>query len=303
MFSFTAYDWPVFRPPSEAASLILQVTLGCSWNRCAFCEMYRSKQFRVRSMQEVEDDLQKAAVFYPETRNVFLADGDPLVLSTEKLSAVLQKISDYLPKVHRISAYASPRNLESKTEEELSRLRGAGLGLLYVGVESGEDHVLQQIEKGETAESMVAGLNKARRAGIRCSVMILLGLGGSGYSQAHAHRSAELINRTKPEYLSTLVLNFPCGEERFRRTFGPGYRPLSLLGHLEEMRLFLSLLQLERTVFRSDHVSNVLSLRGTLSRDGQKLIRQIDEFSREVAAREEMWEERFRESRRPGGIL
>jgi radical SAM superfamily enzyme YgiQ (UPF0313 family) len=258
--------------------------------------MYRRKRFQIRSPEQVERDLQAAACADPGTRKVFFADGDPLVLSTEKLLDVLQKIPQYLPNVQRISAYASPRNLKSKSKEELDSLRQAGLSLLYVGIESGDDLVLERIKKGETAESMIVGLHKARLAGIRLSVMILLGLGGTAFSEIHAQSSAEVINRIQPEYLSTLVLGFPCGRERFQQTFGSDYRPLSLLGHLQEMRRFLSQLKLKRTIFRSDHVSNVLALRGNLSRDQWKLIAQIDGFALEVAAKEDLWEERFRTS-------
>jgi len=293
LFSPLDYDWPVFRPPSEASSLILQVTSGCSWNRCTFCEMYQGKPFRTRSPEEIELELQAVARVWPETRRLFLADGDPLVLSSGKLLAILQAARRHLPALQRISAYASPQNLDIKSVEELRKLREAGLSLVYVGIESGCDQVLERVQKGERAESIVSGLNKAREAGIRRSVMILVGLGGALLSQVHAEHSARVANQTQPEYLSTLVLSFPRGEKRFQQGFGKEYRSLNLRGHLQEMHRFLACLELDRTVFRSDHVSNVLALRGTLNRDRPKLLSQLDQFLQQVEQNPDAWEKEF----------
>ena len=293
-FSPIDYDEPVFRPPSESSSFILQVTLGCSWNRCAFCEMYQTKRFRIRSAEEIESDLKQAARLWPDTRRVFLADGDPMVLTPSRLLPVLEMIRKYLPFAQRISAYASPRNLAARTAEELTALREAGLNLVYVGIESGDDLLLERIQKGETAATIISGLNRALQAGIRRSVMILIGLGGKAFSRPHAEQSARVVNETRPEHLSTLVLSFPRGENRFQSLFGADYRPLDYLGHLREMRGFLSALNLDRTVFRSDHISNVLTLRGTLSRDREKLVAQLDRFLIEVEKNPEPWEREFR---------
>jgi radical SAM superfamily enzyme YgiQ (UPF0313 family) len=272
------YIEPVYRPPSEARSLILPVTDGCSWNRCAFCEMYADpqKRFRARDETEVLEAIRRTgeSPHAPEIRRVFLADGDALVLPTRRLLAVLAAIRAYLPNVHRVSSYCLPRNLKKKSVAELGELAGAGLKLAYVGAESGDDTVLERVNKGETFASTQAALEKLGKAGIDRSVMILNGLGGPEYSAAHACRSADLVNAVEPEYLAVLVVSFPKGEQRFRATF-PKWEPLGVPALLAEMEMFVSRLELKRCVFRSDHASNWLSLRGNLPQDKEKLLAQL----------------------------
>jgi radical SAM superfamily enzyme YgiQ (UPF0313 family) len=272
------YIEPVYRPPSEAASLILPVTNGCSWNRCVFCEMYTApqKKFRACDEAEVQESLRRlgALPMGRAVRRVFLADGDALVLPTRRLLATLESIRKYLPHVHRVSSYCLPRNLRKKSVEELKELADAGLKLAYVGAESGDDTVLERVGKGETFESTREALEKLRQAGITRSVMILNGLGGVAHSTAHARHSADLANATQPEYLATLVVSFPKGEARFRATF-PDWEPLDVPGLLREMEQFVGRLDLQRTVFRSDHASNWLVLRGELPRDKEKMLAQL----------------------------
>lgn len=271
------YVDPVFRPPSEAESLILPVTDGCSWNQCTFCEMYTApqKRFRARNQEEVLESIRHSgAELGDQVRRVFLADGDALVLPTHRLLAILNAIRTYLPSVHRISSYCLPRNLRKKSPAELKELAEAGLALVYLGAESGDDEVLLKVNKGETFASTLAALEQLGEAGIRRSVMILNGLGGQIFSARHADSSAKLINAAQPEYLSTLVVNFPEGEERFRNDF-PEWAPLPLLGLFGEMERFLSQLELVRTVFRTDHASNRLILKGTLGADKDRLLAQV----------------------------
>ncbi|MDD5175577.1 MAG: radical SAM protein [Sterolibacterium sp.] len=271
------YVDPVFRPPSEAESLILPVTDGCSWNQCAFCEMYTEpqKRFRARGEEEVLESIRRCGdELGDQVRRVFLADGDPLVLSTRRLINILSTIEKHLPKAHRVSSYCLPRNLRRKSVAELKELADAGLALVYVGAESGDDEVLTKINKGETFASTLAALDKLLAAGIHRSLMILNGLGGQVFSNQHAENSARLVNAAQPEYLSTLVLNFPRGEARFRSAF-PEWQQVPLLGLFGEMERFLSRLELRRTVFRSDHVSNRLVLKGSLNSDKQKLLEKI----------------------------
>ena len=273
------YVEPVYRPPSEADSLILPVTDGCSWNQCTFCEMYTApqKKFRARSEDEVLDSIRRSAeVFGPQVRRVFLADGDALVLPTRRLLAVLEAIRQYLPSVRRVSSYCLPRNLRKKTVAELAALREAGLALAYVGAESGDDEVLARVNKGETFDSTREALDKLAEAGIRRSVMILHGLGGETLSVAHADHSARLANLTQPEYLATLVVSFPKGEARFRESC-PDWTPLALDGLLREMHRFVGGLELNKTVFRSDHASNWLVLKGTLGAEKTRLLAQIEQ--------------------------
>ena len=271
------YVEPVYRPPSEADSLILPVTDGCSWNHCTFCEMYTApqKHFRARAESEVLESIRHTGErIGSEIRRVCLADGDALVLPTRRLLAILDAIRTHLPAVRRVASYCLPRNLRRKSVNELRELAAAGLSIAYVGAESGDDEVLERVHKGETYASTVDALDKLGQAGIRRSVMILNGLGGPALSVRHADNSARLANATQPEYLATLVVSFPLGETRFRDAF-PGWRPLTLHELFVEMERFLDRLELERTVFRSDHASNWLVLKGTLGAEKQRLLQQV----------------------------
>ena len=276
------YVEPVFRPPSEAESLILPVTDGCSWNKCTFCEMYTAPQkaFRARDEAEVIESLRLTGERYgDQIRRVFLADGDALVLPTRRLLTVLDAIRTHLPAVRRISSYCLPRNLRRKSQQEIDELAAAGLKMVYVGAESGDDAVLAAVDKGETFDSTRAALDKLGAAGITRSVMLLNGLGGRALSAQHAAHSARLINATQPEYLATLVVSFPQGEARLRAGF-PGWEPLRQGELFAEMQTFLEGLELRRTVFRSDHASNWLVLKGTLGADKERL---LDEVRRAIA--------------------
>ncbi len=272
------YVEPVFRPPSEARSLILPVTDGCSWNKCTFCEMYTApqKRFRARDEAEVLESIRRTGELPgARFRRVFLADGDALVLPTRRLLTILGAIREHMPSVERVSSYCLPRNLRRKSVAELAELRQAGLELAYVGAESGDDTVLARVSKGETFDSTREALDKLGEAGISRSVMILNGLGGRAMWERHAENSARLANAVQPEYLATLVVSFPMGEERFRAGF-PEWEPLELSGLLREMQRFLSGLELQQTVFRSDHASNWLVLRGTLGRDKARLLAELE---------------------------
>ena len=271
------YVNPVYRPPSEAQSLILPVTDGCSWNKCTYCEMYTApqKKFRVRDEQETLSAIRQTGdQFSDQIQRVFLADGDALVLSTRRLLTILAAIKAHLPKVRRISSYCLPRNLRQKTVPELTELREAGLSLVYVGAESGDDEVLDKVSKGETFDSTRDALDKLGAAGITRSVMLLNGLGGRLLSAQHADNSARLINATQPEFLATLVVSFPQGEERFRQNY-PQWEPLNPQELFAEMARFLQALELKRTVFRSDHASNWLVLKGVLGAEKDRLLQEV----------------------------
>src|SRR5208337_2677611 len=273
------YVEPVYRPPSEAESLILPVTEGCSWNKCIYCEMYTApqKRFRVHEENEIIDSIRRTAEMYGENiRRVFLADGDALVLPTRKLLLILEAIRTHMPAVHRISSYCLPKNLRKKDQSEINELAAAGLRMVYVGAESGDNQVLAAVKKGETFDTTREALDKLAIAGITRAVMILNGLGGKVWSEQHAVNSAKLANLTQPEFLATLVVSFPGGEQRFRADFS-AWEPLSTHEVLVEMEQFLSRLELKRTVFRSDHASNWLILKGTLGADKERLLAKIRE--------------------------
>ncbi len=270
------YHQPLFRPPSEGNSLILQVTLGCSNNECAFCEMYKTKKFTVRKREKIKEEIQKVKQLRVPVQKVFLADGDAFVLSTNRLLEICKDINDSFPSIRRISAYALPSNINSKSIDDLVELRKAGITLLYIGIESGDDEVLASVSKGETYTSTKEALLKLKKAGIKASVMVLTGLGGKKYSKQHAFQSAELINETQPEYISTLVLSFPYGIEKFRKEFKGEFIEMNQKELLEELRLFIQNIELKNSIFRSNHASNYLVLKGRLNQDKEKLLGLID---------------------------
>lgn len=271
------YIEPVFRPPSEANSLILQVTNGCSWNNCTFCEMYTApqKKFKPKAQQEIEAEIQRCSTNLTGIRRIFLADGDAMALSFKRLKDILLSIRQYMPDVSRVSAYCLPRNLKNKSVEELAELHQLGLKLLYVGAESGDNTVLEKISKGETFETTRDALLKVSASGIKTSMMVINGMGGTQYSEQHAIHSAKLANETQPDYLATLVLYFNGSKKRVEQGFDGQFQELNQHQLFTEMEIFLDTLTLEKTIFRSDHASNYLVLKGILNRDKAKLLQQV----------------------------
>lgn len=269
------YHEPLFRPPSEARSLILQITLGCSWNKCSFCEMYTSKQFTARREEDVFKEIDSFIPYAAQIRRIFLADGDPLVLSTKRLLNILSRLKDTFPNLRRVSTYASPSNLARKSNEELKELYDAGLTLLYVGIESGDSEVLECIQKGETFETTIEGLNKSKAVGMNSSVMIINGVGGKLLSQQHAINSAKVLNETQPKYASTLVLTTHKGLEHYKDRYLGNFQQLNQVELFTELQSFMENLELTETIFRSDHASNNLILKGVLGKDKQKFLNQI----------------------------
>ena len=234
------------------------------------------KKFRARDEGEVLEMIRNSGkLFGDRVRRVFLADGDALVLPTHRLMRILEAIAEHMPSVERVSSYCLPRNLKRKSVADLAALRQAGLQMAYIGAESGDDEVLEKVNKGESFESTRAALDKLGEAGITRSVMILNGLGGEALSVQHAENSARLVNATQPEFLATLVVSFPQGEQRFRAGF-PEWEPLDQAGLFREMHRFIAGLELERTVFRSDHASNWLVLKGELNADKSRLLEQLE---------------------------
>lgn len=231
------------------------------------------KKFRARDEALVLEEIRRAGEQLIVNR-VFLADGDALVLPTRRLLTILQAIREYMPEVRRVSSYCLPRNLGKKSVGELKELADAGLKMAYVGCESGDDEVLARVNKGETFDSSLSALDKLGQAGITRSVMILNGLGGQALSAQHADNSARLMNEAQPEYLSTLVVSFPMGEARFRQQFAD-YQPLTQVQLFTEVERLLQGLELQQTVFRSDHASNYLVLKGNLGRDKARLLAQV----------------------------
>jgi radical SAM superfamily enzyme YgiQ (UPF0313 family) len=271
------YDFPLYRPPSEAESLIFQVTLGCSFNKCSFCNMYRTKEYVERSWEEIKTEIDLAAKFYPETRRVFLADGDAITLSNVRMVQILKYVRASFPKLDRISSYAMPMNLLQKTDNELQELRLAGLSMLYVGIESGNDVILRKVTKGATYKTIIQACNKAKRHGFVLSCMVILGLGGKNYTKEHMVDTARILSETAPDYVGALNLHLEEGiYEEFMTKFGEPFIPLEDNDVLSELELLVTNFNPKTpVVFRANHASNVYSLGGTLPEDKEMLLGKI----------------------------
>ena len=273
------YDMPLYRPPAEADNLIIQPTLGCSFNQCSFCAMYRSKQYRERPLAEVFADIHQAAAQQPHAHRVFLADGDALALPTGHLLDILRELAKVLPKLSRVSCYATPANIQRKSVEDLTLLQQHKLNLLYVGVESGSDLMLKKITKGATQKRMAEILTKAHASGMKVSATVILGLGGRTHSDEHIAGTIALLNSAPVTYLSTLQLYLDESiEEEFYKKFGEPFEMLDDMAILQEQeRLIRGLNPPQTVIFRSNHASNALALAGNLPRDREKLLLQLGE--------------------------
>lgn len=268
------YAMPLYRPPSEGNNLIFQVTIGCSFNRCSFCSMYRTKEFSIRPLPDVLAEISKVSRVYPSVTRIFLADGDALAAPTEHLVTILEALQTAFPRLERVSSYALPANLRKKSLAELATLRAHKLNLIYYGIESGSADLLKRITKGATPQFMIEGLDKAKQAGLQISATVILGLGGRAYWREHIDCTADLVNQVKLDYLSTLQLSLdPIIREEFYRKFKETFEAQDDLGILEEQaRLVEQLDPPAPLVFRSNHASNALALAGTLPEDKNELL-------------------------------
>lgn len=284
MFYHIAYEEPVFRPPSEARSLILQATIGCSQNQCRFCGMYKMKRFRLRSLADLAHDLQLVPARQRQyVQRVFLADGDALIYPQQQLLELLELLQQQLPALTRVSSYASPNSLTTKSEEDLRQLRAAKLRILYFGLESGDSETLRLANKGFNAEHMLQLCQKAKNAGLKLSITAILGLAGRQRSREHALATAAWVSALSPEYFSLLTM--------FRRhndSYFSAIEPLSQGEIIAETLLILENLVPEKTILRSNHVSNFLNLAGSYPKDRQKLIETARQ-ALEQARRNQTW--------------
>ena len=271
------YHMPLYRPPSEGDNLIIQVTLGCSFNRCSFCSMYLEKQYSQRPFDDVCKDIELAARSRPETRRVFLADGDALGLPTEHLLAILENLHMKLPNPGRVSCYATPANILNKTPDELIQLKESGLSLLYLGIESGSNLILKKITKGASQRGMAEAMQKAFDAGLKVSATVILGLGGENHWQEHIDGTIALLNNAPVTYLSTLQLYLEDDiVTEFQTKFGEDFETPDDRAILnEQLRLIRGLNPPKPLIFRSNHASNALALAGNLPRDREKLLSQL----------------------------
>ncbi|MCK5198714.1 MAG: radical SAM protein [Spirochaetales bacterium] len=272
------YNEPLFRPPSEADSLIIQATLGCSHNQCTFCSMYKSKRYTEKSYEQISGEIE-AVSSYSEVRRVFIADGDAMALDTAMLLKIFNKLHNTFPRLRRISIYANTGNILNKTDNELESLSRGGLSIIYLGFESGSNLILGKIKKGVSKEEHKLAAVRAKSCNLDLSATIITGLGGKKLWKEHIEQSADLVNMTAPKYLSTLSLMIdPNCRDRFTTPFETGFTPQDDVGILQEEKLLISLINSpERIIFRSNHASNVLALSGRLPGDKEKLIKQIDQ--------------------------
>ncbi|MCP4969422.1 MAG: radical SAM protein [Arcobacter sp.] len=275
------YHQPVFRPPAEANSIIIQVSIGCSFNKCSFCSMYETKSFRVRDTKDIFEEIDTLSI-YEDTRRVFLADGDALTCDTSFLLDILKKLKSAFSKLQRVSAYASPYNLLEKSLEDLKLLREHGLSLVYYGMESGNQELLKYISKPMSQSKIVEGLDKACEANIKTSVTVILGLGGKNLTTQHIKDSAKVINECKHiNYLSTLQLGLSDSkEDDFFKRFEKKNQEFIFCTDedmLDEQKRFIELINPKKSIiFRSNHASNALPLKGTLPKDKYTLLEVLD---------------------------
>lgn len=272
------YSMPLYRPPSEARSLIVQVTEGCSHNKCRFCYMYKCKQFRLKSREELKEHIVWLKTYYQDPERIFLADGNVLCLKTEKLVELLDYIKNEFPTAKRISSYSGPVDIIRKTDEELKLIRESGLELLYMGVESGSDKVLAMMQKGVNQQQMIEAGQKAVKAGFKFSCMIISGLGGIDYMEEHALESAKVISSINPNYFSLLRLVVEEESELADDIRQGKFHMLTPMQVLDENIMMLENMELKDCVFRANHVSNYVNQAGVLNRDRDMLVERLKKF-------------------------
>ena len=284
------YYGSVYRPPSEAYSLIVQVTYGCSHNTCAFCGMFKEKRFAIRPLEEVLEDFRMARRMYRKVGRIFLADGDALIRKAGELEIILDTIRELFPECERVSAYASPSSLLIRTDEELQTLRDKGLTLLYMGLESGSDAVLKLMRKGHDAAEIVAMGQKVHRNGMGLSVTAITGLGGPELMEEHAIGTAKALNAMNPEYIGILTLVVEDGTPLQQWVKDGSFRLLTPAQVLTETKLMVEQFDSPGSVFRMNHASNYLSLRGTLNQDKEAMLAAIREAEQHMdSLRPEGW--------------
>ena len=271
------YTGQVIRPPSEANSYLLQITYGCSWNKCTFCPAYLDKPFKIRPFDEIEQDIRMARDAYPDIKRVFLCDGDGLVLSMDRLLPILDLLNVTFPELRRIGIYFNARNILSKSDDEIQQLVRRKLTIGYIGLESGSERILERVHKGATAQEMIEAVLSAQENGMKISVIGLLGLGGIELSEEHAIKTASAVSAMKPRYFSLLTLMVVKGTPLYEDLKARRFILPDEKGLLKETRTIIENIATERTIFRTNHASNYLPLEGILSRDKRKLVEDIDQ--------------------------
>lgn len=271
------YEGSVYRPPSEAHSYILQCTVGCSHNGCTFCGMYKDKKFRVRSLDEIKADIRMAKLYYGDVGKVFLADGDALAMDCADLLEILAELYLRFPSLYHVGIYAGPKSILAKSEEELEALKKAGLTMAYLGVETGDESLLKEINKGVTYQEMVEAGQKIVNSGIKLSVTVILGLAGPGEkSLEHARASARICNEINPDFIAALTLMVVPKTTLYKQVQQGKFRLLEPFEILQEMKVLIENLEIDNCEFRSNHASNYLPIKGRLQRDKKQIVHLIN---------------------------
>ena len=271
------YDYPLYRPPSEAKSTIFQVTLGCSFNECSFCDMYRSKEYSERPWEEIKMEIDMAAKQMSDTKKIFLADGDALNLQTDYMIKIVKYLYEKFPNLERISCYAMPMNLLKKTPEELKKMHEAGLDMLYLGIESGSDIILKKVTKGATSQTIIRACRKAIDTGYILSCMVILGLGGKTYTKEHIRGTAEVLSAISPHFSAALTLIIEPGvKDEFMTKFGEPFVPITDSEALDELEnLVANINAKNEIIFRANHGSNAYTVKGTFPQDKDSMLEKI----------------------------
>ena len=275
------YEGALYRPPSEARSLIIQATVGCAHNGCTFCSMYKDKKFRIKPVEDILKEIEASSKMYSSFEKIFIADGDAMIMKTDDLVLILDKIKEDYPRCKRVGIYATPKAVLLKSSEDLIRLREKGIGIVYMGMESGDDETLKAINKGATADEIVQAGRKVKAAGMALSVTLISSIAGKEKSEQHALKSAEIVSLINPEYASFLTLMLEEGTPLYKDHLKGAFRMLSEEDIMREIRLFLEKVDAPGCIFRANHASNYVSLAGTLNEDRERLISEIDEALRE----------------------
>jgi radical SAM superfamily enzyme YgiQ (UPF0313 family) len=276
------YNYPLYRPPSEANSLIFQVTLGCSFNKCSFCNMYRTKEYQERPWEDIKAEIDLASNAFPQANRAFLGDGDALNLPTDRLILIIDYLRSKFPALKRVASYAMPKNILQKNDEDMDRLRHAGLGMLYLGIETGNDILLKKVTKGATGTGILQACQKAQSHKYTLSCMVILGLGGRTYTRQHTEDTSRLVSAVSPDYLAALNLQLEKGiYDEFLGKFGEPFIPLEDTEILDELGRLIAQIKPQRPIiFRANHASNVYSVGGTLPNDKAKLLSLIEDLKR-----------------------
>lgn len=275
------YEGAVFRPPSEARSLILQATIGCSHNKCTFCVNYLDKKFRIKSFEEIESDVNAVLPYYKNAKRIFLADGNALIVPTESLAKILRMLREKFPKFERVGIYACPQDVLKKPVSELVELKKEGLGIIYIGLESGSDIILKKIKKGVRSKHMIQAAKRVKEAGLTLSVIFILGLGGRESTKEHALETAKVLSQMDPHYIGALTLMVIPGTEIYHEVKEGKLDLLKPREVFEELRIVIENLNLTNCIFRANHASNYLPVGGTFPKDKNDILLRIDRILKE----------------------